>query len=442
MGNTQSTTGSIPLSNILNYVSANYILTSKFQDMQKLTQESYCDNLVVLTSKIISNHLTNQEVEYLSQRLQGNKEVNYMKKEGIAYLPKEQMMQLDVRNKTQKKRICIGIAKFYVKIAHIYGAIITTLRPLNQPDGSRITKQNVCDQRINALEQNKTTMTAAGVVNVFPSFCSKTATLLDQEPGIRELEKLYYDDYSFSKGEFIGMTQASRKEYEKDVKFFYKAFIGKRCPPHIKTFGQIPLTDYKKHRLCNTNAQNNGDDGANEDDETITPSQAKKLKQRLFTKYAKHIQTMMKSAEEKRNKLVSIIDKLFVFGVHPQTQKKEIMINPKLTMKSVDTLSIETREYIKELYAECEKNFAKGIDIFEAIVHTQFLQTSQNKMRVLERKRNKLMNYQNDEITEKREPLRTLSEYRGGPGSPLPYPNEDKNVRFYDSILKQPKYET
>ena len=135
MGNTQSTTGSIPLSNILNYVSANYILTSKFQDMQKLTQESYCDNLVVLTSKIISNHLTNQEVEYLSQRLRGNKEVNYMKKERVAYLPKEQLMQLDVRNKTQKKRICIGIAKFYVKIAHIYGAIITTLRPLNQPDG-------------------------------------------------------------------------------------------------------------------------------------------------------------------------------------------------------------------------------------------------------------------------------------------------------------------
>ena len=67
----------------------------------------------------------------------------------------------------------------------------------------------------------------------------------------------------------------------------------------------------------------------------------------------------MKSAEEKRNKLVSIIDKLFVFGVHPQTQKKEIMINPKLTMKSVDKLSIETREYIKELYAECERILLK-----------------------------------------------------------------------------------
>ena len=114
------------------------------------------------------------------------------------------------------------------------------------------------------------------------------------------------------------------------------------------------------------------------------------------------------------------------------------MINPKLTMKSVDKLSIETREYIKELYAECEKNFAKGIDIFEAIVHTQFLQTSQNKMMILERKRKKIINSQTDKITEKREPLRTLSEYRGGPGSPLPYPNEDKNVRFYDSILKQP----
>ena len=36
-------------------------------------------------------------------------------KKRVAYLPKEQLMQLDVRNKTQKKP-CIGIAKFYGRL--------------------------------------------------------------------------------------------------------------------------------------------------------------------------------------------------------------------------------------------------------------------------------------------------------------------------------------
>lgn len=438
MGNTQSSVSSIPLSNILNYVSANYMLTSKFQDMQKLAQKDYCDNIVVLTSKIISNNLTNQEIEYLSQRLRGNKEVNYMKKERVAYIPREELMQLDIRNKTQKKRVCIGIAKFYVKVAHIYGAIVTTLRPSNSQEYSDTTKkQNICNNRINALEQNKTRITASGMVNVVSTFCNMNnagygnVTLLHNEPGIKELEKLYYDKFNYSSGEFVGMTDSSRKEYEKDVKFFYKAFTGEKCPPHIKTFGQIPLIDYTKHRLCNTRVEASTETNANLDDNIdMSVSQADKIKERLLKKYANHIRDMLKTAETKRNKLLSVIDKLFVFGIHPQTQKKEIMVNPSLTMKELDKISIEARNHIKELYAECEKNFVKGLNIFEAIVQAQILQTSKNQIRILERKRNNIRKSLYDKQTEKKEPQRNISEYRGAPGSPPPFVYRSEQVRF------------
>ena len=56
MGNTQSSEGNIPLGKILNYVSANYILNSSFQDMINLNRIEYCNNLVVLTSKIMENN--------------------------------------------------------------------------------------------------------------------------------------------------------------------------------------------------------------------------------------------------------------------------------------------------------------------------------------------------------------------------------------------------
>ena len=429
MGNSQSSQGTIPLSNILNYVSANYILTSKFQDMKKLSQHEYCNDIVVLTSKIISNNLSNLEVEYLAQRLKGNKTVNYMNKENVAYLPKEQILQLDIRNKTQKKRICNGIAKFYVKVAHVYAAILTTLNPTTESNQTQGKKDNMCGKRISALENNNARL-AYGIVKVFPSFCnmnkdqrSGNATLLDHEPGIRELEKLYYDKYDYNTGEFIGMTKETRKQYERDVCFFYKAFTGQECPSHIKFFSQVPLTDYSKHRLCDTRVSNSGATNANgpDTDGDTSATQATKLKERLLKKYAVHIRNMMKSTESKRNQLVGAIDKMFVFGIHPHTGKKEIMVNPSLTMKGLDDISIKTRDQIKELYADCEKNFTKGLDIFEAIVQTQIMQTSKKQIRVLERKRNNIRSTLYDKPTEKREPSNYIARYRGAPGSPLPY---------------------
>ena len=105
-------------------------------------------------------------------------------------------------------------------------------------------------------------------------------------------------------------------------------------------------------------------------------------------KYAAHIQNMLTNAEKKRNELVAVLDKMFIIGVHPQTLKKEIMVNPELNMKKLDTIVTETRKHITELYANCEKDFANGLDIFEAIVQTQIMQTSQRQIHILERKQN------------------------------------------------------
>ena len=134
MGNTQSSQGKIPIGKIpigkiLDYVSANYILNSSFQDMKKLNEIGYCNNLVVITSKIMEKNLSNLEVEYLAQKLQGKKVVNYNKNEKVHFIPKNEIFQLDVRNKTQKQRMCNGIAKFYIKVAHVYAAIVTTIKP-------------------------------------------------------------------------------------------------------------------------------------------------------------------------------------------------------------------------------------------------------------------------------------------------------------------------
>ena len=65
MGNNQSTNNpkkdESDIYNIVNHIASNYIFTSNFQDMQNLNDVNYCNNLVILTSRIIEENLNDKE---------------------------------------------------------------------------------------------------------------------------------------------------------------------------------------------------------------------------------------------------------------------------------------------------------------------------------------------------------------------------------------------
>ena len=56
------------LSSTIDYIAANYILSSNFQDLKNLTNQEYCKNLVILTSDVINQYLTTTEIDFLKQR--------------------------------------------------------------------------------------------------------------------------------------------------------------------------------------------------------------------------------------------------------------------------------------------------------------------------------------------------------------------------------------
>jgi len=404
-----STTPKKSLSQIIDYVAANYIVTQNFKDMKNLSNMEYCNKLVILTSKIINNSLSNLEVDYLAQRLKGTEEVNYMNKDRVMFLDKDNLQSLDVRNQTQKRRLCIGIAKHYVKIAHLFAAISTTINPVytyTNETGERVSSSlaekdsipaaanvkvkliNICNKRIDALV-NETGASAAGAsastadtIRIKPNFCQmnydessgQTKTFFD-EPGIPELEKLYYDKYDYDRGDFIGMTDKMRTDvYEKDVEKFYKIFTGiDSMPDTIKTFSQIPLKDFHKSVGCKSDGVYNKSAGYEGS-----------LKDKLFKQYAEHIQAMMNTTTTNQNKLLAIIDKLFVFNINIQTNKKEIVVNSKLTEKTLQEIVEETRKLIIELYIGCEQDFLSGLEIFEAIVEKQIIDTSKEQIKLLQ----------------------------------------------------------
>ena len=398
----------------INFIATNYITTQSFQDMKNLANMEYCNDLAVMTADIIAKNLNEQQVKYLAQRLKDGVEINEMTEGNIVYAKKSALPNLDVSNATTKRRICIGIAKFYVKAAHLFAAVVTTINPvyiykdstgklvkttlmrkneIPKDASAKVEKYNLCSSRINALV-NKTdfNVPSDSKVTIAPRFCDmnydKTRRRdrnLGEEPGIPELEKLYYDEYDFDEGGFTGMSKEMREEvYEKDVLTFYRAFTGnKDLPtddagkPLVTKFSQILLRDFHKSEVVNRK-------GAYTQGYTAT------LKNKLFAQYAEHIKTMMQNAESNQDGLMAILkgDKttkpplegLFSQIINPSSGKKEAIINPNLTPDGLQTLIVKAREIIVSLYVQCEDDFVKGLGIFEAIVEKQLMETSQAQM--------------------------------------------------------------
>jgi hypothetical protein len=394
------------LSSTIDYLAANYILTSNFQDLKNLTDPKYCKNLVILTSDVISRYLTERELEFLKQRMEGSLEKNEMTKENIAYFKKDNVDKMDIKSDLKKKRMCIAVAKYYVKIFHVFNAIAHTINPVytwKDKFGSTVTvdyehrneipqdaqptisKVNLCSSRINALMKDKSPLDilksnqSNTIMDISSKFCDLNVTssgkpkTLGNEPGIPELESLYFDVYDYNTGKFESMSDTMVKQYNTDLKAFYELFTGKKTvPENIKKFSQIPLRDYNTAKPC-------AKDGA------FRKTYKGTLKEKLFKEYAENVQKMMTNTAASQKTLLGIIDQLFVFVKDPQDpNKKLVVINPKLNNELLSKIIVESRQTIVKLYSTCEEDFFKGLQIFEALVEKQIIDTSVSQIKKLQ----------------------------------------------------------
>ena len=244
---------------VIDYIAAKFITQASFKDLQNLQKKEYCNKMIILTSKVIEKYFDRKEIEYMVQKTKDGKVLENPKKfkEPISYLKKDDLEKLDISVPLKKKRMCKGIAKFYIKIAHLFSSIATTINPeyTYEIDGEQITvplkqkdsipdnatiiktnyKNNLCSSRINSVKPLQNTEN--GIIlkskNCFmnqKNNSSETKNLLD-EPGIPELKQLYYDDYDLDTGEFNKITEEGKKVLMNDLEKFYIAFTGgKRFP--------------------------------------------------------------------------------------------------------------------------------------------------------------------------------------------------------------------
>jgi hypothetical protein len=114
------------LSSTIDYLAANYILTSNFQDLKNLTDPQYCKNLVILTSDVIQRYLTQQDIEFLKQRMEGSIEKNEMTTEKIAYFNKENLGKMDIKSDLRKKECVLLLLNIMFKF-FIFLMLLLTL---------------------------------------------------------------------------------------------------------------------------------------------------------------------------------------------------------------------------------------------------------------------------------------------------------------------------
>jgi len=415
MGNSSSTSNKSPQKEfqnfyeVIDYIATYYILTMDFKSLSKLSEKEYCDKLVVLSSEIIEQKFNDLEVTYLEQRVKNGVNVNELTKDNIIFLNKEHLEGFDVQNDVQrgikKKRQCIGIAKFFVKIAHIFAAIVMTINPVytyKDANGNitkaglikkdkipkntdrKLYKLNICDNRIKSLKRGETySKSTSEKATIYPKVCSinqhrnGVVKNLSEEPGITELMRLYLDDkYDYSTGTFTGMTPETERQFKQDLQTFYTAFTGNETMPAEYTkFSDIKLRDY-----------NNIKKGCQGKNPLFKKMYSISKNDKLFIKYASSIKKMIESAASTQNELLSVIDELFKF-----TKDNKIRVNPKLTDESLQKAVEKTRRIIIDLYVNCERDYVDGLKIYESIVEAKILETNQNQIKTAERESEKLI---------------------------------------------------
>jgi len=181
---------------LVDYLASNYITSASFKALKKLNKKEYCDKMVVLTSEILDTYFNTVDISYLADRVKSGSNSSTSTVDKAYFLPQDKMHTLDTAEK--KKAVCMGIAKFYITVAHVFAAIMTTMNPMvefTDPQTNQlrqvsvlekkdavpenvayeiIHKTSLCDRRIKSLKRGHGDVSSDNTkdtINVHPQVC-------------------------------------------------------------------------------------------------------------------------------------------------------------------------------------------------------------------------------------------------------------------------------
>ena len=426
----------------LNEVATDYILGQNFQDMIRLTNSKYCNDLVIITSKILKKSFFSNQIEVMYKQISESDIYSGQSISGSS-------------QKEQTKKMCTEIAKYYVKIAHLFAAIITTLNPVfswrssasssrailsphipPEPPGRTDVEQGM--EGVEGVEDvEKTTLENKHYISEIAkdvkienlNFCnSRIADLMDMD----ELTDLL-DDVSTMNGEqpvseikiktklcssnlnnssvgtgtgtgsvktvydlpgFAELSRLYNDKYNTSKGRFDKMSAKSRDEKKrnidllytLFTGNPNPPKDIKSFRDIPLHSFSDTAD-CSSPDSMLNKTYVGNTKDKLFVDYVEQVKKMIYDSNMIRNSLLEIIDSIFIANTSSESDgaKTKYIIDPNLTYEELNNLIDETRKIILKLYVNCEKNFIHTLKILQGIIEAQMFETGQLQIRELEK---------------------------------------------------------
>ena len=426
----------------LNEVATDYILGQNFQDMIRLTNSKYCNDLVIITSKILKKSFFSNQIEVMYKQISESDIYSGQSISGSS-------------QKEQTKKMCTEIAKYYVKIAHLFAAIITTLNPVfswrssasssrailsphipPEPPGRTDVEQGM--EGVEGVEDvEKTTLENKHYISEIAkdvkienlNFCnSRIADLMDMD----ELTDLL-DDVSTMNGEqpvseikiktklcssnlnnssvgtgtgtgsvktvydlpgFAELSRLYNDKYNTSKGRFDKMSAKSRDEKKrnidllytLFTGNPNPPKDIKSFRDIPLHSFSDTAD-CSSPDSMLNKTYVGNTKDKLFVDYVEQVKKMIYDSNMIRNSLLEIIDSIFIANTSSESDgaKTKYIIDPNLTYEELNNLIDETRKIILKLYVNCEKNFIHTLKILQGIIEAQMFETGQRQIRELEK---------------------------------------------------------
>ena len=394
----------------LNSIAANFIRnTSKIQ-------EDSCQDMVILTEKILEQNFQSIELENILNKKDDNKMIYFLDKNDFQNV----MSTLrENRNKGDfKKEACKKIAKYYIDIKIIFDAIKEVIDITRDDDDIYMLRSNsdynkykmITVENISSNMMKKLNIEKEKPLNLATnrdySIVDKFKQKVYKQNGIKLDEitsqiivlnyELLFKDTNKSDNDIYKITLQYKKPKQLNkIKKEYKSFCQSRIESlfrvidspgnnttdticnaynpimhdknlisNQKAYLKLNINSKQVHNIKKLEQKNMKTcQYLSDKNKTCLSTSIAKLEE----KYIDIISTTKKNYTNNINNIYSYIDKLFV------EEEGLWTIRPDLTISKLETIKKELGTSITKCYSDCERDYAMGLDLYKAYVESSNL---------------------------------------------------------------------
>ena len=389
----------------LDKIASDYIHTLSLDDLKNLAEGNtqYCKDLIIVSAKLLNEKYNSLEIKGIFDT-KYDETTQKEEKEGddkYYYSYKKENVEFD---KEERKKLCTKIGKYYVRVAHIFAAIVKALHPMYKTSTgdleSYITRRNrkdtstdiyykgICEKRMKDLYTP-----IEGIDNDISE--------LDKNDGKVKIKKenICSKENSFN---IYGKSELSKLKYlHESDKDFKETTLDKLDELHKKPlsldYDKLASNKSVEDFLSTTKSEYSGIGGDSDltfnfsemnTEKEINPKSTlcQKLSSmqedtiqiradnKFYLDYKEHIQVMLEHMKIHKIRLIEILNtELF--------EKKDgfFLVKSGLTIAKLNGLTEYVRKVIVNMYLTCEEDYLIGLKLLERIV--EFSRLSEEKQK-------------------------------------------------------------